>query len=102
MQWAREGTGRIDYTNVAEHTFHGVACFIVLGEPPEVHVFDPRHPVLILFVVLFFAIDSPLLAIFRPRLTPVLLLLRLGGAGNFGRHFGRGCVEVLEGWKDRY
>lgn len=66
-------------------TFSSIASLIVLGEPSQVKVLDPRHPSLILLVVDFLSILGPglLLLLFR-ELPSVRSLVGLGDVGRGG------------------
>lgn len=66
------------FAGVTELTLSSVASLVVVGEPLEVLVLDPRHPVLVLVVV---ALRDPLhvalalLLLLRERVESLLLLV---------------------------
>lgn len=79
-------------------TFGSVAGLVVVGEPLEVLVLDPGHPVLVLVVVALLDplhVALALLLFLRQRVEGLLLLVLAHGVPALAR--GAGCVLDLVG-----
>jgi hypothetical protein len=91
-----------------EHTLSSIASLVVVGEPLEVLVLNPRHPVLVLVVVAIFhplCVALALLLVLREGVEGLLLLIFAhgvpfvaGGTGGLLNLIGHcWCVGVGSG-----
>lgn len=71
--------------DVGVHTFRSIARLVVLGEPFQVLVFDPRHPVLVLVVV----------TLFDPFVVSLAFLLLFGQGVEAGSSMRMSVVEYV-------
>lgn len=77
-------------------TLGGIGCLIVVGEPPQVEVLDPRHPIFVLFVIALFdpfRVRHAFLLVLRKAVECFLLLL-LGHGVPLLRAFAGGRLRL--------
>ena len=83
-------------------TLGGIGCLVVVGEPPQVELLDPRHPILILLVIAFFdpfGVLHALLFVFWKAVEGFLFLLLGHGVPLLGT-FARGILGLGSGALD--